>query len=418
MTLFLQRLTNAVKHISPLQALAVAGVVGMALVVAGSVFFVTTQHRLLREMEHRQALYLALVEFRSTLLACEHSIGDESLPSHCTPTALQQLLPLMRAAHAEALPHLQQLALSKRTFTKKEIATLKTELERAIPLAQQKAAQASVDLLGVNQRFMLALVLLLLLLGLTAGLVLRHNYRQTIIPLAQLVAQLKLLNRNIPESIRDTAAEMSRELRGTAAHSHDITQITESVIRLCGDIEAKNRKLDELYIRDEKTQLFNYRHFKEHLILDIERAKRQLDSLSLAMLDIDFFKQYNDANGHLSGDKALKRFAELISAECRVYDLPARFGGDEFALLFPRTSAADAADIAERLRHLIESASFPHAECFPDGKLTISIGLATFPNDAQDWHSLLNNADRALYKAKALGRNSVVSFSEVKQGIA
>lgn len=206
---------------------------------------------------------------------------------------------------------------------------------------------------------------------------------------------------------------MKKELTETE-HSSDITQITKSIMSFCGDIEAKNKKLDEIYIRDEKTNLYNYRHFKEHLIIDVERAKRLSDSVSLAMIDIDHFKRYNDTNGHVAGDKALKILANIISSQCRAYDVPARFGGDEFALLFPKTGTGTARDIAERLRKIISDEPFLHEAEKSAGEFTVSIGIATFPGDALDWTTLISNADRALYKAKAEGRNNVVVFQSME----
>lgn len=179
-------------------------------------------------------------------------------------------------------------------------------------------------------------------------------------------------------------------------------------------LKQKNKKLDEIYIRDEKTNLYNYRHFKEHLIIDVERAKRLNDRVSLAMIDIDHFKFYNDSNGHLAGDYALKLLADIISSQCRAYDVPSRFGGDEFALLFPKTGTSTARDIAERLRKIISDRQFPYEDAQPVGELTVSIGIATFPDDALDWSTLISNADRALYKAKADGRNNVVVFTSIE----
>ena len=126
----------------------------------------------------------------------------------------------------------------------------------------------------------------------------------------------------------------------------------------CGEIEEKNKMLDELHIRDEKTNLYNYRHFKEHLIIDIERARRHGDKVSLAMIDIDYFKQYNDTNGHIAGDHALKSIADLIISQCRMSDVPARFGGDEFAVLLPETDSVTVKEVAERLRKVIGAAQF------------------------------------------------------------
>ena len=254
---------------------------------------------------------------------------------------------------------------------------------------------------------------MLLTLSITAGWLLHNNYRKTLLPLAQISGQLKLLNRDIPESIHDTAKEIKKELTETEAYSSEIAQITESIMGFCDDIEEKNKKLDELHIRDEKTNLYNYRHFKEHLIIDVERARRHGDKVSLAMIDIDHFKEYNDTNGHIAGDHALKRIADLIISQSRVSDVPARFGGDEFAVLLPDTDFVKAMDVAERLRKIVSDAKFPHKEENLAGHLTVSIGVATFPIDAADRETLIDNADRALYMAKATGRNTVVTFASM-----
>ena len=132
------------------------------------------------------------------------------------------------------------------------------------------------------------------------------------------------------------------------------------------------------------------------------------------MIDIDHFKRYNDTNGHVAGDKALKILANIISSQCRAYDVPARFGGDEFALLFPKTGTGTARDIAERLRKIISDEPFLHEAGKSVGEFTVSIGIATFPGDALDWTTLISNADRALYKAKAEGRNNVVVFQSME----
>ena len=103
-------------------------------------------------------------------------------------------------------------------------------------------------------------------------------------------------------------------------------------------------------------------------------------------------------------------YKRQISTQCRAYDVPSRFGGEEFAILFPKTDTETASEIAERLRKIISRESFRQQQQQPAGELTVSIGVATFPADAADWHNLINNADRALYKAKSNGRNKVVTF--------
>jgi diguanylate cyclase (GGDEF)-like protein len=421
------RAIKAIKKISPLRAIVVTGTISVLIIVAGTVGFVVTQQNLLDQLEKKQASYLDLVDFRGKLL--EFELAQNLHKSAYSP---EEELELRSMAQTEVIlfnykklvAQMQQAGLSSfhavRTtidhwpdaLLGENLELLQFELDKSIEKAGVASKEASVKLLVINEFFLFFMLAVLLTLSITAGWMLHTNYRQTLIPLAQLVAQLKLLNQNIPESIRDTAAEMKRDLTGMN-HSSDITQITESIMKFCGDIDAKNKKLDEIYIRDEKTNLYNYRHFKEHLIIDIERAKRLGDKVSLAMIDIDHFKQYNDANGHIEGDHALKMLADIISSQCRAYDVPSRFGGEEFALLFPKTETETARDIAERLRKIISDAPFLHEESQPSGGLTVSIGIATFPIDAPDWPTLISNADRALYKAKADGRNTVVMFSSI-----
>ncbi len=409
-----------IKKISPLQAIVFTGTISLLIIIAGTAGFFVTQHNLQIQVEKKQACYLDLVDFRGKLMELGFSRNVEPLPSvdrnsevlHLT---YEKLLVQMQQA---GLEHFASIPAANENWqaqlTGKNLELFKLELDKNIEKAKIASKDAAVKLVVINEFFLFFILAVLLTLSITAGWLLHNNYRQTLIPLAQLVGQLKLLNRNIPESIHDTAEEMKKELTETE-HSSDITQITKSIMSFCGDIEAKNKKLDEIYIRDEKTNLYNYRHFKEHLIIDVERAKRLNDRVSLAMIDIDHFKLYNDTNGHLSGDKALKILANIISSQCRAYDVPARFGGDEFALLFPKTGTATASDIAERLRKIISDEPFLHEEGQPVGEFTVSIGIATFPDDAHDWATLISNADRALYKAKAEGRNKVVFFASMEE---
>ena len=408
-----------IKKISPLQAIVFTGTISLLIIIAGTAGFFVTQHNLQIQVEKKQACYLDLVDFRGKLMELGFSRNVEPLPSvdrnsEVLHHTYEKLLVQMQQA---GLEHFGSIPAANENWqaqlTGKNLELFKLELDKNIEKAKIASKDAAVKLVVIIEFFLFFILAVLLTLSITAGWLLHNNYRQTLIPLAQLVGQLKLLNRNIPESIHDTAEEMKKELTETE-HSSDITQITKSIMSFCGDIEAKNKKLDEIYIRDEKTNLYNYRHFKEHLIIDVERAKRLNDRVSLAMIDIDHFKLYNDTNGHLSGDKALKILANIISSQCRAYDVPARFGGDEFALLFPKTGTGTARDIAERLRKIISDEPFLHEAGKSVGEFTVSIGIATFPGDALDWTTLISNADRALYKAKAEGRNNVVVFQSME----
>ncbi|KZK74500.1 MAG: diguanylate cyclase [Pelodictyon luteolum] len=405
------------KKRSPLLVIILAGAIGILVVIAGTAGFIFFQGRIIDEVEKKQECYFNLVEFKAKVTGAGiEQAGDEA--SGIDPGGLvlkaEQQDRILRFMYERLAGQMEDACLKHvpvvpvPSVANSELVLL--QLDSAIERVKSEAREAMERLVLFTHLFIFFILALLLSLNFVAGWMLHYNYRLTLIPLRQLADQLKLINRDIPESIHDTAEEMKKELTATA-HSHDITQITESIMNFCGDIEAKNKKLDEIFIRDEKTGLYNYRHFKEHLIIDVERAKRFHSNVSLAMIDIDHFKLYNDAHGHIAGDHVLEILAGIIKEESRLSDIPSRFGGEEFAILFPKTDAATALDISERLRKIISATPVPHEHHQPSGQLTVSIGIATFPDDASDWYTLINNADRALYEAKAQGRNSVVTFS-------
>jgi len=156
--------------------------------------------------------------------------------------------------------------------------------------------------------------------------------------------------------------------------------------------------------RDALTGLANHGHLFATLELEIERAFRYERDLSVAMIDIDNFKQYNDRYGHQSGDEALVQVANAISEVSRVHDIVARYGGEEFTAVLPETNPEGAIAFGEKVRQTIEEASFS-----PDGKqdLSVSIGIASLSADVETATSLIETADGQLYRAKSLGRNRV-----------
>lgn len=135
--------------------------------------------------------------------------------------------------------------------------------------------------------------------------------------------------------------------------------------------------------------------------------------LSIFLLDIDHFKQYNDTHGHLPGDELLRRMGALLRENSREHEVVGRYGGEEFLVVMPSTPKELALRVAERIRALVESTPFAHAEAQPTGHVTISGGVATVPGDGEDIDSLLRNADAALYQAKRAGRNRVVAYASV-----
>ena len=170
-----------------------------------------------------------------------------------------------------------------------------------------------------------------------------------------------------------------------------------------------NLMLQRLMNSDGLTGLSNRRHFDEYLELEWRRATREQQQLSLLMIDVDYFKVYNDSFGHLAGDEALRQVAEAIRGSCsRPTDLPARYGGEEFALVLPNTSPGGARLVAEKLRQTVHGLAIPHTAPQADSRLTVSIGLATqTPPLGSHCRQLISAADKGLYLAKDSGRNQV-----------
>jgi diguanylate cyclase (GGDEF)-like protein len=153
--------------------------------------------------------------------------------------------------------------------------------------------------------------------------------------------------------------------------------------------------LVDLAIKDGLTGLFNRRYFNELINVELKRMARSATSLSLLMLDIDNFKNYNDTKGHQAGDELLKGVAKTVRGSVRAVDMVCRYGGEEFVAILPQTEKSSAQIIAERIRVQV-GLYFP---------TTVSIGISTYPDDAREVEPLLKKADNALYQAKQTGKN-------------
>lgn len=158
---------------------------------------------------------------------------------------------------------------------------------------------------------------------------------------------------------------------------------------------------------DSLTTLWNHGYFQYLLNTELEKSRTLQTPLSLIMLDIDYFKIYNDALGHQPGDKVLKELAILIKDQSRKMDFVCRYGGEEFAMILPQTDKKEALLIAERLRMDIEKHTFMYEEILPNKKLTVSLGISTFPEDGLLPAELISAADKFLYQAKNKGRNKI-----------
>jgi diguanylate cyclase (GGDEF)-like protein len=163
---------------------------------------------------------------------------------------------------------------------------------------------------------------------------------------------------------------------------------------------------------DAMTGLHNYRYFELRLKEEIARARREGTHISLLILDVDYFKNYNDTLGHPAGDEVLRKVGKILQSSVRDNDIVARYGGEEFAIILSGAEKNGAVKLAERIREKVEEAAFYKEEIQPNNKLTISLGVATFPDDALNEEELVHNADKALYQAKNAGRNKVVAYTE------
>jgi diguanylate cyclase (GGDEF)-like protein len=166
----------------------------------------------------------------------------------------------------------------------------------------------------------------------------------------------------------------------------------------------------DLSMRDSMTGLYNFRHFLETLRQEIERAERTGDPLSCIMLDIDNFKTVNDNYGHQVGDMVLKELARSVSLSVRSSDIPARYGGDEFCIVLPKTDKTLALKLAQRLMKLFSGKEIRIPDVDKRVKVTISIGIAAYPEDTHSMDELMKMADEALYRAKSTGKNKIVDF--------
>lgn len=190
----------------------------------------------------------------------------------------------------------------------------------------------------------------------------------------------------------------------------EFAQLLSKEISIAMERSLLYSQVKDISTRDGLTGCFNRRKFDVDIVAEIAAARLDNRKLSLLMIDIDWFKKYNDCHGHSKGDELLKRIVNVFTGTTRPSDKTYRYGGEEFAILLFDANREEAISVAARVRKAAEREPFEgEKESQPEGKITVSIGVASFPEDANNNEELIEAADSALYKAKQSGRNRVCS---------
>jgi diguanylate cyclase (GGDEF)-like protein len=177
-------------------------------------------------------------------------------------------------------------------------------------------------------------------------------------------------------------------------------------LQSCTDLETAKEEA----ITDALTGLYNRRYFFEKAKEAAQKAINHHSPISIFIFDIDYFKRYNDMNGHAEGDRLLMELSRILKENSRETDVIARFGGEEFIILMPDTDKDNALQYAEKIRKLIEGHTFNHRKKQPAGYVSVSGGVATFPFDGNSMNAVIKHADEALYESKRSGRNRVTRY--------
>jgi len=210
------------------------------------------------------------------------------------------------------------------------------------------------------------------------------------------------LERLTSAAAKVAAGDLSTDL--PVGGSGDVGYLTRTFGSLVARLRERESQgeLERLSVTDALTGLYNRRHLMGTLANEVQRSRRLRRTFSVLLADVDHFKQYNDTHGHLAGDAALVKMAEILRKTTRGVDCVARYGGEEFVVMLLETTIATAEVVAERIR------SHVAAEEFGSGRMTVSIGAAEYPPHGDTPEELIESADAAMYQAKGEGRDRVV----------
>jgi diguanylate cyclase (GGDEF)-like protein len=271
-------------------------------------------------------------------------------------------------------------------------------------VAEKQRAKAYVQIVRLRNLTLALVVALLFLIGLTAYLLSLSLVR----PLNRLTSGAGKvasgdLDVDVPVNSRSEVGYLTEVFNDMVAR---LRQGREELASINETLRQKNVELHEISITDSLTRLYNRKHLMETLDREVTRSERYSHPFSLLIIDIDHFKKYNDTYGHLAGDEVLRRLASVFKETIRSSDYAARYGGEEFIIILPEISPEQGVEAAERIRRKVGEQRFEG-----DGEaieVTISVGVASYPENGEDAETVIRNADEALYEAKKLGRNQVI----------
>ena len=190
----------------------------------------------------------------------------------------------------------------------------------------------------------------------------------------------------------------------------DVTEVKQAQ----RDLREMNEVLQKLSTTDGMTGLRNFRYFKEVIAAVQDEAQKFNQHYGVIFIDVDHFKKFNDRNGHPAGDEVLKLVAKILRESTRPQDLPCRYGGEEFVVLCRNSTQEETYSQAEVIREKIANTVFPFGEFQPLGKVSVSIGVASYPESGATYEKVLENSDQALYHSKEGGRNQVTVYGNTK----
>lgn len=256
--------------------------------------------------------------------------------------------------------------------------------------------QEALDLIRTAQ---FDVILLDLMLGPTSGFTLLEHIRQ------MYYAPIVIVMTGYG------GANVAVEAMKQGATDFIMKPVTPDLLEIRIQKALEERQTLQLAITDGLTGLYNRRYFEERLEEETRRAQRYNRPMSIIMMDINYFKEYNDTMGHLLGDQVLIKIARIIHRFSRETDIPARYGGDEFVMILPETDAQNAGRLGERIRAAVEETEFKGGAQTPEKRITISVGVSCLEAD-ETGRDVLERADQALYRSKEKGKNLVEVFTK------